>query len=467
MPAGALFPLTTVFLLVCLAVPGTATARPDGVRVERIRHFSGPEHTRVVLDLSGPPSYEVRQVASPHRLAINVAGARFALAATVPVGDGIVERVRCNAGTARAQVVLDLARPARHECFVLGPAAGRPHRLVIDVFRTAAATAPPADRPAATSSAGPASGPPLPERPFVVVIDPGHGGLDPGAIRAGLREKDVVLAVALEMKRLLDDLPGYRAVLTRDGDRYPSLARRVAVAREAQGDLFLSIHCNTHRREAVAGMEVYFLSLQGATDREAQELADAENAAHLVGLAPGEPRSELVVNILMDLRKTRVLRESQRLCLDLLETAAGSEIVGARRVKQARFQVLRNLAMPSALVELAYLSNVSDRKLLASADGRRQLAALLVDGIRRHREGEQPLVASASVPPARGAILAAAGGGARGRSGWSHAYRVRQGDNLWRLARLHGTTIDEIARHNGLHTSHLQEGQLLTLPEGD
>jgi len=423
-----------------VGLTGTSGAAP---RIERIRYFTGPEHTRVVLDLSGPARYEARAVRSPDRIAINVVGARFAGTSAIAVGDGLVERVRRNPGGQRAQVVLDLAIAARYECFDLPAAAGRPHRIVIDVFRPGGVAAEPRRAPPDPV--------PDPAHPFTVIIDPGHGGLDPGAIRGGVQEKDVVLDVGLELARLLNGLPGYRAVLTRDRDWYPSLGRRVEIAREKEGDLFLSVHCNTHRRRAIGGMEVYFLSLQGATDREAQELADEENAADLVGLAPHEASNDLVMSILMDLRMTRVLHDSQRLCQELLAAAKASKVVDSRKVKQARFQVLRSLAMPSALVELAYLSNDGDRRLLSSTRGRKQMAAVLVDGIRRYREGDRPVIAAVTRPPAP--------------PSWSQRYRVRHGDSLWGLARRYGTTVDEITRRNELRSAQLRVGQLLTLPK--
>jgi N-acetylmuramoyl-L-alanine amidase len=283
----------------------------------------------------------------------------------------------------------------------------------------------------------------------VIVIDPGHGGMDPGAIRGRLREKDLALDIAREIARLIDTAPGYRAVLTRDGDYFVSLAERVRLAQRAEGDLFLSIHCNTHRKPDVDGMEVYFLSLQGATDREAQELADKENAADLVGLAPDEASDDSVLSILMDLRMTRVLDHSSRLAEAILEVARGSSVVGARKVKQARFQVLRSLAMPSALVEVAYLSNAADRRLLGSPEGRRQLARVVAEGSLRYRgETFAPALAAGPRP-------------------WSLHYKVRSGDTLWRIASRHGTTITEIRQRNKLRSEAIRIGQVLSLPAAE
>ena len=427
--------LVAILTLTTLGLARETAARTP--RIEQVRHFSGPDHTRVVLDLDAPASYELRLVDDPARLVVNVPGARFAATTTLTVADGLVQRVRFNPGPERAQVVLDLAVDRiAHRHFVLPAAGERPDRIVVDIM-------PAAPEGGALPAAPPAS-------TWVVVIDPGHGGLDPGAERDGIREKDIVLDVSRRLRELIDAAPGFTARLTRQRDWYPSLADRVETAAEAGGDLFVSIHCNTHRRPAVRGMEVYFLSLQGATDREAQELADAENAADLVGLAAGERTDDAVLTILMDLHMSRMLRRSRELSASILaETAAAG--LPTRRVKQARFQVLRSLAMPSALVELAYLSNREDRRLLTSADGRQKLAEAVAAGILRFRGA-----------PAASPLAVAAETGPR----WTRQYQVRQGDNLYRLSLRYGTTVEAIRERNDLNDDSIRLGQYLSLPEG-
>ncbi len=568
--AGSLAVATAIALAFALW-PAAGARAADGPRVLRIRHHTAPDHTRVVLDLDRACSFEARRVEGPDRIALNLHGASFANAAERPVGDALVHRIRCNPGTERAQVVIDLAGRRDFRAFSLPPEAGKPDRIVIDILQAEAAAPPGTDEPAplarmtpadtsgpspvgspadarnqvagdpAGADGGPAvevagrqdvplvespDGPPgeppvelvaepgggtrpepgtgagaedlqpagaraasgevdagavqepalavdaaagagseavagpvgTPEpevQPFVVVIDPGHGGNDPGAIRGSLQEKDIVLDIAREVARQLEKVPGCRVVLTRDRDVFLPLARRVEVARREKGDVFLSIHCNTHPRPAVSGMEVYFLSLQGATDREARELADTENAAGLVGLAPGGEHADLVVDILMDLKKTRVLQDSSRLAATLLTAADRSGVVAGRRVKQAGFQVLKNLAMPSALVEVAYLSNQQDYRLLGDQAGRRRLAGALVAGILDWRAG--------SAPAAPRAVAVAASPAAER---WETVYRVRSGDSLWKLADRFGTTMNEIARRNNLseRQRELRIGQRLKLP---
>jgi N-acetylmuramoyl-L-alanine amidase len=461
-----------VHLVGCIWLATALSARAAEVQVQRVRHYSAPEYTRIVLDLSRAAAFEVRELHDPDRLVVNVAGARFTSASAITVGDGLVKALRRDQSDSRAQVVLDLAYAARHESFSLPAGEGRPPRIVLDVFRKAGddarrePPAPAAPKPVERALAEPApaspSSPPVAERPaeptlvappFRVILDPGHGGMDPGAIRGKVREKDVALAVCLELKTLLDAQPGIVTVLTRSKDYYPSLSRRVEIAREQEGDLFLSVHCNSHPKPTVCGMEVYFLSLQGASDREAQELADAENAADLVGLAPGEAQGDAVLSILMDLRMTQVLQQSSRLAESILKTT-GEAGLGSRRVKQARFQVLRTLAMPAALVELAYLTHPGDRALLASREGQRRFAAALAGGILRFRDDRDvPAVQFARTSQPK-----------PGADDWRRKYKVRRGDSLWDLAQRHGVTMDEIARQNNLRDRSLRIGQSLRLP---
>ncbi|MBK7701720.1 MAG: N-acetylmuramoyl-L-alanine amidase [bacterium] len=465
-----------VFLLL-----GIVPAARAGVVVDQVRFWTAPDHTRVVLDLSGPAAYDLRRVTGPDRISVNIAAASFRKSATLEVGDGTLLRVRKNALSGRAQVVLDLAGDLRFRHFALKAADGRPDRIVIDVFRAPGAApavvtppAVPVGKPAETPAETPAddkgtaaadtlAAAPVPadtarvgadrrpprtqpaSRPVTVVIDAGHGGMDPGAIRKGLREKDVVLAIALELARLVDAREGYRAVLTRKGDYFVSLADRVRIAKEAGGDLFVSVHANTHRNGAINGMEVYLLSQQKATDREARELANKENAADLVGLAPQERDDDAVLTILMDLRLSQVLTQSNRLAEHLLQEARRSRVVAAKKVKQAGFQVLRTLAMPSVLVEVAYLSNRADRALLESAEGRRKLARILCDGVLAWR-GERPLTEVAKTAE------------------WQTRYVVRRGDSLSALAQRHRTTVKAIKERNKLKTDRVMIGQKLLLP---
>jgi N-acetylmuramoyl-L-alanine amidase len=419
--------------------------------VQRVRTWTAPDHTRIVLDLSERTPYELRTVHDPERLAVNVPSASLRDISSLEVADGLIRSIRCNQSDVRAQVVLDLEYAARFRHFPLRAADGRPDRIVIDVYRPERHTSP-GVRSDGQCGKGHGSAAPLTAaitgKLWTVVFDPGHGGLDPGATRGGICEKDVVLQVARKAIRILNDVPGYRGIMTRDRDYFLPLAQRVRIAQRQEGDLFVSIHANANHRLSMSGMEVYVLSLQGATDREAQELANKENAADLVGLAPGEGQSEEVLSILMDLRMTRVYQSSHHLAHCILQAADRSGVVPTRDVKQARFQVLQTLAMPAVLVELGYLSHRHDRQFMSSDRGQETLARALVAGILQYRDDRDALVT------------------VTGRD-WTGRYQVRRGDTLWELARRHGTTIQEIRDQNHLDSASLVVGQTLKLPKVD
>ena len=434
--------LVAAVLSCCCAVSSVC----GGVEITKIRYWTSAERTRVVLDLSGATAYDLRQVGHPERIALNLPGAVFREQGTVVVGDGRVLRIRRNTLGDKAQVVLDLAgsMPFRH--FALEARDEGPDRIVVDVLGPLDGEAPPIELSDADPS-GPAVEPEDPaavDAPYTVVVDPGHGGMDPGAIRKGVREKDVVLAIARQVVDMLNGREGVRAVLTREGDHFISLAERVQIAQAAGGDLLLSIHANTHTNTALAGMEAYFLSLEGATDSEAQALADKENAADRVGLAPTE-RQGNVVSILTDLRMSRNLKQANRLADHLIGAARRSGTVEGRRVKQAGFLVLRSLDMPSVLVEAAYLSNDHDRGLLRTRTGQTDLAGVLLDGVLAYLGDARPDLAGEA-------------------AGWETRYRVRHGDTLWRLAQRHATSVQEIRERNSLRSDRLSIGQSLLLP---
>jgi len=436
---------TASLLLVILFVGGLVDRAFAEVNVDDVRFWTAPDHTRVVVDLSGPAAYDLRRLTEPHRVSVTIADAGFTGTATVMVGDPVLTRIRSKALEGKAQIVLDLTGAHRLRHFVIPAADGRPDRIVIDVERPEAQPALPTVSlsPQAGENSGSAEA--RTEEPFVIVVDPGHGGLDPGAIRQGLREKDIVLDIGRELARIIDARPGYRAALTRAGDHDVKLARRIQLAREVDGDLFVSVHVNTHANASIKGMEVYFLALHRAEDREARELADRENASLMMGVSQDEALDDVVLPILMDMRMSRIVTSSNMLADQVLAAARRSPILEARTVKQAVFHVLQSLAMPSALVEVAYLSNPDDRALLTDPAGRRNIAAVMAEGIFSYLGDKDP-----DLRP-------------RGQD-WLTVYRVNQGDTLWGLARRYATTVREIKDRNRLTSNRLQIDQTLSLP---
>lgn len=233
-----------------------------------------------------------------------------------------------------------------------------------------------------------------------VVIDPGHGGKDPGAVGPkGTREKDIVLDVAIELKKIIEKSGEVNVVLTRDKDVFVPLHRRAQIARENRGKLFISLHANAHRNRSAKGFEVYFLS--AAKTEDAEEVARRENKAieleenldyyasflHLANL-PKDIR-----DIQIDMESSVYLRESQDMCRIILEKAINSTNLVNRGVKQAGFVVMSGTQafMPSILVEIGFISNVEEEKLLKRASYQKKLAESIYDAIimfkQRHERG--------------------------------------------------------------------------------
>jgi len=356
-PAAAL----ALLLILGAGVPAGAA------ELLRIRTWGGDEHFRVVLDLSEPAVHEDRVVGDPDRVAINLRDSRAGDLAIPETGDWMVQRIRINRLGMTVQVVLDLAGPARTKIFDLPPEGDRPARVVCDVFRPRAR--------------------PKPERPpaFVVVLDPGHGGRDPGAVHRRLQEKEIVLDVARRAAARLGREPGVEVHLTRQRDTFVSLAGRARRAQQENADIFISIHVNGARSGAPRGAEVFFLSLAGASDVAARELAALENAAVTEEADPllGEI-AELPFAV--DLLKTDTVRRSSLLAEAILDRLVESRLAASRGVKQANFVVLRSCRVPSALVELGFLSNPEDARQLASDGHREALAGAIAEGVLEFRD---------------------------------------------------------------------------------
>ena len=220
-----------------------------------------------------------------------------------------------------------------------------------------------------------------------VVIDAGHGGEDDGAKGpAGSLEKDVVLDVASRLAARLRQR-GLRVVMTRDSDRFVPLERRTAIANDARGDLFVSIHANAAPDHGAHGVETYFLSLD-ATDEAAARVAERENGAFRVPGAAAAPMDDPLVAILGNLMANEHLSESSAFARMAATALANGEARVSRGVKQAPFVVLVGLQMPASLVEVGFITNPKDEKRLGSREGRDRIAGRLADAVldygRRH-----------------------------------------------------------------------------------
>lgn len=399
-----------VMLAAALAVPAVAASAP--VRAETLpvasdlssaatdARIAGDEtRTRFVLDLQGQVPFIVSNLADPYRVIIDLPSMEFKLPeGSGTDGRGLIRSWRYGLLFARgnARIVLDLTEPAKvDKSFVLEAIEDQPARLVVDLVKTSREeflaeaerthqplsalvtdgqqAAPKANK--LTSSAG--------KTKPVVVLDPGHGGIDTGAIGVhGTLEKAVVLSFAQVLKKKLEDTGHYTVFMTREDDTFVPLRKRVQFARGHNADLFVSIHADSVRsyKEEVRGATVYTLS-EKASDTLAAQIAASENHSDvLAGVELSEEPAE-VADILVDLARRETKIFSSHFSKILVEELRSAVKLINNPQRSAGFMVLRAHDVPSVLVELGYLSNEQDEKLLISPEWRERTATAVADAI--------------------------------------------------------------------------------------
>lgn len=232
---------------------------------------------------------------------------------------------------------------------------------------------------------------PLKYRDIIVVIDPGHGGKDPGAIGpTGIKEKNVVLAISRELQYQLNQVPGVRAVLTRKGDYYIGLRERLHIARQYRGDLFVAIHADAFDDPTSAGSSVFALSSRGASSEAARWLAEKENYSE-VGEVKLDDKSDLLRSVLIDLSQTATINSSLQLGNSVLQQLSQMTRLHCERVEQARFVVLKSPDIPSLLIETGFVTNPMEARRLNDPDYQQDLAAAIQTGIKNYYQRNPPL----------------------------------------------------------------------------
>lgn len=350
------------------ARPEVAASSPMKVGTVELRYRSYPGYTRVVLE--GGARFEPRLVESRGALVVPLAGLRGPIPrATRAVRDGLVGTLELadSRGTPALRVTFEHP-PASRKVYRLTD----PPRLVLDFYRGAASAAAPASAPARAALQ-------------TIVLDPGHGGHDTGAIGpGGLLEKDLTLAIARRLAAILPDELGVKAVLTRNRDEFLALQQRTAIANRQKADLFVSIHVNAARANTATGTETYFLSSE-ATDNAARAAAAYENKVIDLEPASRGGSRDLLRSILWDLTQSEFQQESSRLAEGLQDSLERALRQPSRGVKQAPFYVLGGAAMPAVLVEIGFISNPREEERLQDEGYRDRVARALAAGLAAYK----------------------------------------------------------------------------------
>ena len=341
-------------------------------KVLEIRQWSAPDHTRVVIDLEGPPTYEIPAQADPMILRLTLRQSLLAKGRQeIPVEDPVIRKMSLvPAGEDGVEVILQLVKPSKWEVFPLKPYLDKPDRLVIDVSRPDLAEKEKEERRVSRELKT--------KKKRIIVIDPGHGGEDPGAIgRRGTKEKDIVLILAKRLQGMLDQTGQVRAFLTRRGDYFVPLQERVRIAKEYGADLFVSLHTNGSRKPSTRGTSIYCLSLKGASDQATHLLAQKENASDLMGGTASVAVRRDLDSILLDLEQTHTINESLHLGGVALRQLRGVNRIQFTQPRQAGFAVLKAASIPSILVETAYVTHPVEEMLLRKNSFQEQVCLAL------------------------------------------------------------------------------------------
>jgi N-acetylmuramoyl-L-alanine amidase len=358
-------------------------AAAQAVDIQALHVSTTVDSTRLMFDVSGPLDYKLFEISNPDRVVLDIRAAGFAAGFAGPSGKGLLKSLRTGKqGKGDARVVLDLAAAAHSKSFLLPPSDKSGYRLIVDLY--------PKDkskRDVVKSATALAAKP----RSVVVAIDAGHGGVDPGATgSSGTHEKDITLAVARQLKTLVDKQPGMSAVLTRDSDYFIPLKDRYQKARVAKADLFVSIHADAYASGDARGSSVWMLSGRGATSEAAHWLADRENRADLVGGVSLDDKDNTLAAVLLDLSQGATMEASGLVADQVLRALGRIGPTHRGYVEKANFVVLRSPDVPSILVETAFITNPAEEKRLNNPAQREKLASAILEGVRNYFRATPP-----------------------------------------------------------------------------
>ena len=388
-----------------------------------VRVWPARDYTRVTLEHDQAIRYSHLLVKDPERLVLDLEGVEFnSVLQTLPSkildSDPYIKLIRAGRNKPGVvRLVIELKGEVKPQVFSLAPVGDYGHRLVLDLYPAEPIDSlmalleksgepppraePKPDGPAvlteqpARRAAEKPSDPPEITRLVTIVLDPGHGGEDPGAVgRGGSHEKNVTLSVARRLKQKIDATPNMRSVLTRDGDYFVPLHQRVQKARRVQADLFVSVHADAFIKTTARGSSVFVLSETGASSSAARWLANKENSADLVGGVNLGAKDPYLARTLLDLSQTATINDSLKLGNQVLGELGRINTLHKGQVEQAGFAVLKAPDIPSILIETAFISNPEEEARLNDEAYQDRMADAILKGIRGYFAKNPPLAKS-------------------------------------------------------------------------
>ncbi|OAT34545.1 N-acetylmuramoyl-L-alanine amidase AmiC [Proteus myxofaciens] len=389
-------------LLLLSVSPVGLAATPSIVAV---RVWPASTYTRVTIESKKPLKYRQFALSNPERIVVDLEGVELnsilkGASNQVQTNDPYLKLIRVGQNTPQTvRLVFEVKTPVQPQMFTLKPVAEFKNRLVLDFYPGNGVSDKEDDPLLAllreyndgdlqkavpeqkdTRKPGRAGR----DRPIIIMIDPGHGGEDPGAIgKYKTREKDVVLLIARRLRALIDKDPKMKAYMTRNEDVFIPLKVRVAKARKMQADLFVSIHADAFTNRSARGSSVFALSKTGATSNTARYLAQTQNEADLIG-GVSKSGDRYVDHAMLDLVQTATINDSLKFGSEVLKLMGGINKLHKNKVDQAGFAVLKAPEIPSILVETAFISNIEEERKLKTAKFQQQMAESIFKGIKAY-----------------------------------------------------------------------------------
>lgn len=439
---GVMKKIILLWLFCCLNITVAMAAQ---TQVKSLRVRATDNNARLVFDVSAIPEYQIFQLKNPARLVIDFSNTYLTKKLLLPTKkpDLLVRLRAAKRNKHDLRIVIDLKKNSSPKSFTLKANKTYGPRLVIDLALTNKKNSrQKVAKKHVTVTKSKAARPKI--KPFIVAIDAGHGGKDPGAHgRHGTLEKRVVFQIAQKLARLVNKQSGMKSVLVRKGDYYVSLRERMNIARKANADLFISIHADAFNKPKASGASVYTLSRRGATSEAARWLANNENSVDLVGGVSLDDKDDLLASVLLDLSQTASQDISQVIAKEVLSNFSRIGKLHSHKVQKAGFVVLKSPDIPSILIETAFISNPKEERRLKSPAYQYKMASAIHKGIVSYAKKHQVAYnASKRV-----------------------YHTISRGETLLGIALKYGITLDQIKRANTVTSSNrIKIGQVLAIP---
>lgn len=463
-----------MIILLALLLMGILTSEAIALNhVLNVRHWVAPDHTRIVIDTREAPDIVVDK--DDKRIRIDFRDTVFPKnlpQKTIFNKPGLAFIVIDRLPEKGIRIEIFLSDHGDTNVFKLPKFEEKPDRVVVDIELPEVEQKETKEREQVKTA----------RKDRIIVIDPGHGGDDPGAVGwARTQEKDIVLKIARKLRDMLNQREGYRAFLTRNGDYYVPFNKRLKIAREYGADLFLSIHADAARNRSASGTSVYCLSTSGASTEAARLLARKENLADVMGGAPNGENSDASDPIVLNMYQTNTINTSKTYGLSMLKYMEPVIPLKFTTVQGAPFRVLKLPEIPSLLVETAYISNRREEKLLRSSQHRTKIAAAMANAVvailpaeTERKADPATILTQAETKPRQKESLSEpsvkakkkSDSGVRHEEPVVYSYRVKKGDTLEKIALKHETTLGALLKINGMKLKDpLYAGRMIKIKE--